>query len=264
MALIYKHMKHLLIILTLTFVSSLTFAQQEAYSKKTYVSAENDTLRYRELTPEKLAPNQKYPLVLFLHGAGERGNDNEAQLRHGGNMFTNPVNREKYPAFVIFPQCPQEDFWAPRNRSAAAGESAFNQNPPMSKALSLVKKVLDEAIEKYPVDRNRIYIAGLSMGGMGTFDMLCRFPDLFAAAIPICGGVSTDRLGSIKTNTHIRIYHGDADTTVPVAYSRNAYKTLKQNKANVEYIEYPGVNHDSWTSAFNEDDFMAWIFSKRK
>ena len=257
-------MKQLLIILVFTLVSFAAFAQQEEYQKKTYVSSENDTLLYRELVPEKLILNQSYPLVIFLHGAGERGNDNEAQLRHGGNMFTNPVNREKYPAFVIFPQCPQEDFWAPRNRSAAAGENPFNQNPPVSKALSLVKKILDEAIEKYPVDRNRIYVAGLSMGGMGTFDMLCRYPDLFAAAIPICGGVSTERLRKIKTKTNIRIFHGDADAVVPVTYSREAYKTLKQNRASVEYIEYPGVNHDSWTPAFNEDDFMAWLFSKRK
>ncbi|MDO5523414.1 MAG: prolyl oligopeptidase family serine peptidase [Bacteroidia bacterium] len=257
-------MKNSLLISVFMWVSFAALAQQEEFEKKVYISPENDTLRYRVLTPEKVAPNKKYPLVLFLHGAGERGNDNEAQLRHGGNMFTNPVNREKYPAFVIFPQCPQEDSWAPRNRSAAAGESAFNQNPPMTKALSLVKKVLDEAIEKYPVDEDRIYIAGLSMGGMGTFDMLCRYPHLFAAAIPICGGVSIERLGRIKTRTAIRIYHGDADTVVPVTYSREAYKTLKQNKAGVEYIEYPGINHDSWTPAFNENDFMAWIFSKRK
>ena len=257
-------MKPLFIILGLALVSSAAIAQQEEYQKKTYVSIENDTLLYRELTPEKMMPDRKYPLVVFLHGAGERGNDNEAQLLHGGNMFTNPVNREKYPAYVIFPQCPNEDFWAPRNRSAVVGENPFNKNPPMSKALSLVKKVLDEAVEKYPVDRNRIYIAGLSMGGMGTFDMLCRYPDLFAAAIPICGGVSSERLEKIKTKTKIRIFHGDADTVVPVAYSREAYKVLKRNGANVEYIEYPGVNHDSWTSAFNEDDFMAWLFSKRK
>ena len=257
-------MKNLLLILAFIFVSVVAFAQQEEYQKRVYVSPENDTLRYRELTPEKILPNEKYPLVLFLHGAGERGSDNEAQLRHGGNMFTNPVNREKYPAFVIFPQCPQTDSWAPRNRSAASGEDPFGQNPSVTKALSLVKKVLDEAIKKYPVDENRIYIAGLSMGGMGTFDMLCRYPNLFAAAIPICGGVNIERLGKIKTGTNIRIYHGDADTVVPVTYSREAYKVLKQNGVNVEYIEYPGVNHDSWTPAFNEDDFMAWLFGQRK
>jgi predicted peptidase len=114
------------------------------------------------------------------------------------------------------------------------------------------------------VDRNRIYIAGLSMGGMGTFDMLCRYPDLFAAAIPICGGVDTGRLERVDIKTHLRIFHGDADTVVPVAFSREAYKVLKRNGVNVEYIEYPGVNHDSWTPAFNEKDFMEWLFNKRK
>jgi predicted peptidase len=134
----------------------------------------------------------------------------------------------------------------------------------MSKTLKMVKEVLDEALANYPVDRNRIYIAGLSMGGMGTFDMLCRYPDLFAAAIPICGGVDTGRLERVDIKTHLRIFHGDADTVVPVAFSREAYKVLKRNGVNVEYIEYPGVNHDSWTPAFNEKDFMEWLFNKRK
>lgn len=96
-------MRQLLLIFTMTLATLATFAQQEAYQKKIYLSSDNDTLLYRELTPETVMPGKKYPLVLFLHGAGERGNDNEAQLRHGGNMFTNPVNREKYPAFVIDP-----------------------------------------------------------------------------------------------------------------------------------------------------------------
>ena len=255
-------MRQLLLIFTMTLATLATFAQQEAYQKKIYLSSDNDTLLYRELTPETVMPGKKYPLVLFLHGAGERGNDNEAQLRHGGNMFTNPVNREKYPAFVIFPQCPANDFWAPIRRPGATGTTP--SDPPMSKTLKMVKEVLDEALANYPVDRNRIYIAGLSMGGMGTFDMLCRYPDLFAAAIPICGGVDTGRLERVDIKTHLRIFHGDADTVVPVAFSREAYKVLKRNGVNVEYIEYPGVNHDSWTPAFNEKDFMEWFFNKRK
>ncbi len=250
-------------VFTVLFITTV-FAQREAYEKKVYVSSNGDSLLNRQLSPEKQLIGEKYPLVIFLHGAGERGNDNEAQLTHGGNMFTNPVNREKYPAYVIFPQCPKEDFWAPRVRPNNFNENPFSVDSEPSQSLLLVKEMLDDVIQKYPIDTRRIYVAGLSMGGMGTFDMLCRYPDLFAAAVPICGGVNTERLSGIKTKTNIRIYHGDADAIVPVTFSREAYKALKNNDAQVEYIEFPGVNHDSWTPAFNQTDFLEWIFSKKK
>ena len=105
---------------------------------------------------------------------------------------------------------------------------------------------------------------GLWLGGMGTFEMVCRYPDLFAAAIPICGGVNIKRLGEIETTTSLRIYHGDADSVVPVSFSREAYTTLKSNNADVQYIEFPGVDHNSWTPAFNMPDFMEWLFSQSK
>ena len=100
------------------------------------------------------------------------------------------------------------------------------------------------------------------MGGMGTFEMVCRFPDLFAAAIPICGGVNIQRLKEIETSTAFRIFHGDADAVVPVAFSRDAFTTLKAKNVDVQYIEFPGINHDSWTPAFNRDDFMEWLFTQ--
>ena len=102
------------------------------------------------------------------------------------------------------------------------------------------------------------------MGAMGTFEMVCRYPDLFAAAIPICGGVNTKRLQQVETSTSFRIYHGDADPVVPVEFSRDAYTTLKAKDIDVEYIEFPGVDHNSWTPAFNMPDFMKWIFSQSK
>jgi predicted peptidase len=130
----------------------------------------------------------------------------------------------------------------------------------MPTTLQSVKELLDTFIANNPIDPNRIYIMGLSMGGMGTFEMVCRFPDLFAAAIPICGGVNIQRLKEIETSTAFRIFHGDADAIVPVAFSRDAYTTLKAKDVDVQYIEFPGINHDSWTPAFNRDDFMEWLF----
>lgn len=247
-----------------TMILSFATSAQNKFTNEVFTSQAGDSLLYRELIPEKLDSNIKYPLVLFLHGAGERGNDNEAQLRHGANMFTNPVNRSKYPAFVLFPQCPVESYWAPINRDREKDEDFFPFNGEISPTLQAVKKLLDKVVTKYPIDKNRIYIMGLSMGGMGTFDMVCRYPDLFAAAIPICGGINTERLEQIDTSTNFRIYHGDADSVVPVKFSRDAYIVLKEKKVNVEYIEFPSINHDSWTPAFNMPDFMEWLFSQSK
>ena len=251
-------------LLALMMIISATTLAQSPFSKEIFVSQAGDSLLYRQLDPQTIDSQSKYPLILFLHGAGERGNDNEAQLQHGANMFTNPVNRDNYPSFALFPQCPTNSFWTSITPNSTKNESFFPYVVSISPTLQAVKELVDKFIDNYPVDRNRIYIIGLSMGAMGTFDMVCRYPDLFAAAIPICGGVNTKRLEQLVTSTSFKIYHGDADQVVPVAFSRNAYTTLKAKNANVEYIEFPGINHDSWTPAFNTSHFMEWLFSQTK
>lgn len=250
--------------LSFLFISEI-YAQYQEYHSEIYVSENGDSLLYRQLNPQEIEEGEKYPLVLFLHGAGERGDDNISQLRHGAMMFTNPVNREKYPCFVLFPQCPADLYWpTPRRPDNFQDEFIFPADAEISKPLALVKELLDKTIQTYPIDVDRIYVLGLSMGGMGTFDMVCRFPDLFAAAIPICGGVNISRFNGFSSNMAFRIFHGDADAVVPVQFSRDAYLKLKAEKANVEYIEFPGVNHGSWEPAFNKPDFISWLFQQRK
>lgn len=252
------------------FIFSLLFAGQWVYSQgnfeaKVFVSSNSDTLRYRELLPENYNPQQKYPLVLFLHGAGERGSDNQAQLTHGSMMFTNPVNREKYPAIVLIPQCPKDYYWSFEKRPEGKLDiNAFPADYKISPILQAVKDLLDKYIAAGSVDTNRIYIMGLSMGGMGTFDMVCRFPDVFAAAIPICGGVNPERLKTTAGKVKFRIYHGDKDDTVPAENSRQAYRALKACGADVEYFEIVGCAHDSWNPAFNRSDFLSWLFEQKK
>ena len=256
--------KRTLNLLALMILISSTAMAQSQFSKEVFMSQKGDSLLYRQLEPQTIDGNTKYPLVLFLHGAGERGNDNESQLIHGANMFTNPVNRDKYPTFALFPQCPTDSYWAPVIGNGKVEERFYPYEAPMPHPLQSVKELLDKFIENNPVDPDRIYIVGLSMGGMGTFEMVCRYPNLFAAAIPICGGVSTKRLEQIDIPSAMRIYHGDADSVVPVRFSREAYTTLKTKKADVEYIEFPGIDHNSWTPAFNMPDFMEWLFSQKK
>lgn len=233
------------------------------YEKKMYVSSQGDSLKYRLLRPETEKDGKKYPLVLFLHGAGERGDDNQKQLTHGGQMWLNPVNREKYPAFVLAPQCPRDEYGAygSRPKTFVPGEMPEVQEP--TRIFRTLKELLDVYLGMPQVDKKRIYVIGLSMGGMGTFDMAIRYPEIFAAAVPVCGSVNPARLHAAK-DIKFRIYHGDADDIVPVAGSRQAYKALKAAGADVEYIEFPGVNHGSWTPAFNDPEFMSWLFGQKK
>lgn len=126
----------------------------------------------------------------------------------------------------------------------------------------MVQKLIAQTMNQYPIDTNRIYIIGLSMGGMGTFDMVVRNPDTFAAAVAICGAINPQRLRVMHSDTQFRLYHGDADSVVSVKFSREAYKALKDTGKTVEYFEFPGVNHGSWDPAFNQPDFISWLYSQ--
>src|SRR5262249_5923284 len=141
-------------------------------------------LPYRLMKPEGYDASKKYPLVIFLHGAGERGTDNEKQLVHGVPQFASKENREKYPCFLIAPQCPDKQSWV--NVDWSAEPHTIPKEP--AESAKLVLNLIQSLQKEYSVDPKRIYITGLSMGGYGTWDLLARKPELFAAAVPICGG----------------------------------------------------------------------------
>lgn len=231
------------------------------FQAKTFHFNPGHVLPYRILYPENYDRSKKYPLILVLHGAGERGEDNEKQLIHGSKLFLKPENRSQFPAIVVFPQCPSNSYWATSSidRTKNPIQFRFNYdslpNWPQAAAIALVEKLMEEEA----VDNRRVYITGLSMGGMGTFEAVYRNPGLFAAAAPICGGGNESLYNKSVRKTAFRVFHGDADGVVKVDLSRNMVARLKELKVPVEYIEYPGVNHNSWDNAFAEPDFISWL-----
>jgi predicted peptidase len=256
------------ILLLLFFIISITSLAQEVqlYEKNIYISSSGDTLPYRILFPLNYNKQKSYPLILFLHGAGERGNDNEKQLTHGSKLFSNEINRAKFPCIVVVPQCPLKSYWASVkiDRSTTPIGLDFNYEreptPPLSAAIELIKRIIkDEAVKK-----SRVYIMGLSMGGMGTFEAVYRNPKLFASAVPICGGGDTSRYDRRVKKTGFWIFHGDKDAVVGVNNSRQMVSRLKQLKVRVKYTEYPGVNHNSWDNAFAEPELLPWLFSHKR
>lgn len=254
--------KNYLVLTFLFIISFMMQAQNGLFLKKEFIY-KGDTLRYRVLFPENYDKSKAYPLVLFLHGSGERGSDNEKQLTHGASLFTDSLNRKNFPAIVLFPQCPENQSWVTIVELSDAKFKMVDTNEP-AKPLFLAKKMIEFYQKTEAVNNKRIYILGLSLGGMGTFDLICRYPKTFAAAIPICGAVNVERLKKVR-KMPIRIYNGDSDKSVSPEYSRNAYIELKAaGSQHVEHIEYPGVGHNSWTPAFAEPDFIKWLFSQKR
>ena len=195
---------------------------------------------------------------MFLHGAGERGNDNVSQLIHGGNLFLEKENREKYNSWVIFPQAPQNDWWGYKD------PYKFAYNVKESKAMSLVVKLMDSFIERSDVDTNRVYVSGLSMGGMGTFVILNLRPDMFAAATPICGDGNPDLVNNYAKKIPMWIFHGSDDTVVSPKKSLKMANAIIDAGGSPKITFYENVGHDSWNNAFAEKNFLKWIHSKTK
>ena len=243
-------------------ISILASAQNTFFQKSEFIY-KGDTLHYRILFPINYNKSIKYPLVVFLHGSGECGSDNEKQLIHGSSLFTDSINRVKYPAIVVFPQCPENQSWVKIIEYPNDKFDLIKTKLP-TQPLFLVKKLIESFQQSKLINRNRIYIGGLSLGGMGTLDMICRYPNTFAAAISICGAVETERLIKVR-KMPIRFYYGSIDPVVLPEYSRNAYIELKADGSQkVEIFEFSGVGHDSWTSAFAQPDFLTWLFNQHK
>lgn len=256
-----------LLICTLIFNAlQLTAQEMSLFEKRTFLGKDGQTLPYRILFPENYDPAQKYPLVLFLHGSGERGNDNEKQLLHGAKVFLDAQNRSKFPCIVIAPQCPKDGYWASTKfeRTKYPIDFDFNYNYDITEGLNLAIELTKSIVKSEAVNKKKVYITGLSMGGMGTFEAVYRFPKLFAAAAPICGGGDANAYGKKQGKIPFWVFHGAIDGVVVVENSRTMVAKLKALGAKVKYTEYPGVDHSSWDNAYIEPELLPWMFAQHK
>ena len=234
-------------------------AMTKVYEPREYVSTSKVSLRYRMLKPLGYQPGKKYPLVLFLHGAGERGDDNQVTLVHAASDFADEQRRKQYPCYVVIPQCPEQKKWSEVDWSKDSSE--LPKEP--SSSMQAIKELLDEMVDSAGVDPNRMYITGLSMGGYGTWDAIARYPDFFAAAAPVCGGGDP---ATVKTFAKLPIwcFHGANDSVVKVIRSQEMVNALKAVGSSVQYTEYPGVEHDSWTATYSNPALYEWMFAQQK
>jgi predicted peptidase len=242
------------------FVSSCSTVKRSVYLPKVFKSAAGTGLPYNVFYPSDYGHKDvKSPLILFLHGAGERGSDNISQLIHIAPKLTSAEVQAKFPAVCVFPQCPAEEYWAPVNRFEWTTKNGGEVTPPMQAVIQLLDKMLQDP----RIDKSRIYVAGLSMGGFGTLDLLSRKPGVFAAAIPICGGADLDNVYKYK-NVPMWIFHGAKDNVVTPKLSRDLVQKLKSLGITPLYTEYPEGGHDVWNAAFDEPTLLPWLFSQHK
>jgi predicted peptidase len=260
-------MKKIFCFCVIIFAAFQLHAQDMSLYKKRSLIINGDTLLYRILFPENFVKGKKYPVIVFLHGIGERGTDNELQLLHGGDLFLRDSLRKNFPAIVIFPQCPPTTTWSDMRHDDSTGRYVLA--PSFSSTIipiqeMLIKKLVDTLIDNKFADSKRIYIGGLSMGGFGTYDMVLRYGNYFAAAFPICGQSFVDLMVKAVKNIPLWIFHGGKDDVVSVEPDRNLYKALMdEGDRKVKYTEYPDANHNSWDGAFAEPDLLPWLFAQK-
>jgi len=243
------------------------------YEAMEYASEKyNSNLPFRLFIPENYQECEKYPLVIFLHGAGRRGNDNISQIKNmeGPLAFANPEVQNKYPSLVVAPQCPDNDNWRGTTYSGERIPKSLDDIRPSPTYLMLME-LLDSLLTNYKIDANRIYLTGQSMGGAGTWYIALDNPEKFAAIAPVCGWCLPSEAGTIA-DLPVWAFHGALDKTIPPDGSRNMVKALKEvGNQNVKYTEYPNVGHESWREAFTEDtdnngvaDVVEWMFSQKR
>jgi predicted peptidase len=214
---------------------------ERGFVNKVHKGKDGDS-KYVVFVPHGYAGDKDYPLILFLHGAGERGDDGELPVKQGIGSAIKFKNTEKtFPFFVVFPQCRVKGNWK------AGG-------PDAERALA----ILAEVQKAYKIDARRVYLTGLSMGGYGTWSLAAAYPDRWAAIVPICGGGDPTTAEKIK---HIPCwcFHGDQDKAVNVKRSREMIDALKKAGGSPRYTELPHVGHNSWDPAYVTGELYSWL-----
>lgn len=229
------------------------------------LTAGSETYRYQVYVPAQWTRKEKWPVILFLHGSGERGDDGLLQTEVG---LPSAVRKKqaRFPAIIVVPQCRKDSWW----------------NDEAMEMMAL--RAFQQSVREFNGDPQRLYLTGLSMGGYGLWSMARNHPGKFAAYLPICGGILTPEVFRRTMNlpadpadvdlyaltaqkigkTPVWIFHGDADTSVPVSESRKMYEALKAAGGNVRYMEYPGVGHNSWDRTYNNEEIITWLLAQRQ
>lgn len=233
---------------------------EEIMVANSFSATDRTRLPYRLYVPSNYDPEKEYPVLIFLHGAGERGGDNTAQLLHVVRNLFNQKDSPVLDAIVICPQCPNNNQWVDTPWDQGSYSLA---NVPQSNESKAVVELLDQIASTYSTDTDRYYVMGISMGGFGTWDLIMRYPEKFAAAVPICGGADPSMAQTLK-DFPIYTAHGSSDSIVPVSGTREMVAALQAAGSTVlTYEEKAGMDHDVWTQFSQQTEVLQWLFSQK-
>jgi len=234
----------------------------EKFRREMYTADDGYTMPYRLYIPENYDCGEQYPLVLFLHGAGERGDNNESQIAVGLPYLFSWDESPVYNAIVVAPQCPTDCQWV----NIPWIQSSFDRkNVKESRELQAVLAILQEVMGFCNVDSDRVYVTGLSMGGFGTFDLLARHGSLFAAGVTVCGGCDPHTDAKNLSRIPIWSFHGSVDNVVPPMGSRLMYARIRNLGGDkIRYTEYSGMDHGIWNNAYSDREMVSWLFAQSR
>ena len=222
----------------LFFGAIAMFAEEKAESFEKQITV-TVKARYLVILPEGYQADKKYPLLLFLHGSGERGDNLELVKTHG--PFSK-VKELKLPFIIVAPQCPSNKYWD----------------------TDMLDLLLDELLVKYPIAPDQVYLTGLSLGGYGTWFWAIAHPERFAAIVPICGGGEPILVSVKMKDLPIWVFHGAKDKAVPLQKSQDMVDAINKIGGKVKFTVYPEAEHNSWTETYNNPDLYQWLLSCKR
>ncbi len=257
-------MNKLILIYILWLLPIMAFTQNQAalsLNQNTGIinNISSDTIPYRLIYPEKQTLTKKYPLLIFLHGMGTRGKDNEQPFGKFSAFFSDSITANKFPCYILIPQCPKNDVWV----SFPGFPNSLSVSPEPTPAAQSVLSLIHQLLATKNIDARRIYLSGYSMGGEGTFDLLTREPELFACGIPLAAVADTSKAGLIK-NIPLWAFHGSEDKVNDVKYSRMMIEAIKEKGGNPLYTEIKGAGHDCRNEAYLNEKLWKWVFEQKK
>ncbi len=220
-------------------------------------------LPYRLFIPDNYNSAKKYPLVLILHSGGWRGVDNQSQIRYAASVLTDDQGQLDKQCFIFVPQCHEKSQWLNIDFKTVPFKNYQQENIPESDVMKMVIEVIHLLEKEFSIDNRRLYITGSSMGGSGTWDIITRYPNLFAAAVPV-NGVSDPSTASVVSKMPIWAFHGRKDRISDVKNTRNMINALKENGSICKYTEFKNKGHDISSLVYNSEELIHWIFLQKK
>lgn len=230
-----------------------------------YIDTQLDSkLLYRLYIPEDIPKNNKIPLILYLHGGGSNGQDNISQIEFGAKKLAlNSKKNNSKEAFILCPQCPKGKQWLNTQFKSIPFTNYDQDQIPESNEMKMIIKLIKELIDNNPIDSNKIYVTGASMGGSGTWDIITRYPNFFAAAAPL-NGVSDPSKANRISKLPLWAFHGEQDNISDVNNTRNMMNELVKFNTSCKYTEYPQLGHIIEKEVYSNKDFLTWLFNQSR